>query len=122
MSYQFAGEETVLQFLKNRSEYDESLLRSVLHSMQFAGTDLQKKITTLSGGEAIRLQLCQLFLGNYNILLLDEPTNFLDIQALEALEQFIAAYEGTIIFVTHDKNFIDNVADIQFTVHHKKIL
>ncbi len=84
MSYQFAGEETVLQFLKNRSEYDESLLRSVLHSMQFAGTDLQKKITTLSGGEAIRLQLCQLFLGNYNILLLDEPTNFLDIQALEA--------------------------------------
>ncbi len=122
MSYQFAGEETVLQFLKNRSEYDESLLRSVLHSMQFAGTDLQKKITTLSGGEAIRLQLCQLFLGNYNILLLDEPTNFLDIQALEALEQFIAAYEGTIIFVTHDKNFIDNVADIQFTVHNKKIL
>ncbi|EFI66850.1 ABC-F type ribosomal protection protein [Lysinibacillus sp. HST-98] len=121
MGYQFADEETVLQFLKNRSEYDESLLRSVLHSMQFAGTDLQKKITTLSGGEAIRLQLCQLFLGNYNILLLDEPTNFLDIQALEALEQFIAAYEGTIIFVTHDKNFIDNVADIQFTVHNKKI-
>lgn len=121
MSYQFKSEETVLQFLKNRSEYDEGLLRSVLHSMQFIGTDIQKDVKSLSGGEAIRLQLSQLFLGNYNILLLDEPTNFLDIHALEALEQFMAAYEGTIIFVTHDKKFIKNVADIQFAIENKKI-
>ncbi|WP_155593894.1 Msr family ABC-F type ribosomal protection protein [Lysinibacillus cavernae] len=121
MSYQFKSEETVLQYLKNRSEYDEGLLRSVLHSMQFVGTDIQKGVKSLSGGEAIRLQLCHLFLGDYNILLLDEPTNFLDIQALEALEQFIIAYEGTIIFVTHDKNFIENVADVQFTIENNKI-
>lgn len=121
MSYQFKSEETVLQFLKNRSEYDEGLLRSVLHSMQFIETDIQKDVKSLSGGETICLQLCQLFLGNYNILLLDEPTNFLDIHALEALEQFIAAYEGTIIFVTHDKKFIKNVADIQFAIENKKI-
>lgn len=89
--------------------------------MQFVGTDIQKGVNSLSGGEAIRLQLCYLFLGSYNILLLDEPTNFLDIQALEALEQFITAYEGTIIFVTHDKNFIENVADIQFTIKNNKI-
>ncbi|MGG2071902.1 Msr family ABC-F type ribosomal protection protein [Lysinibacillus irui] len=121
MSYQFKSEETVLQFLENRSEYDEGLLRSVLHPMQFIGTDIQKVVKFLSGGEAIRLQLCQLFLGNYNILLLDEPTNFLDIHALEALEQFMAAYEGTIIFVTHDKKFIKNVADVQFVIENKKI-
>jgi len=121
MSYQFKSEETVLQFLKNRSDYDEGFLRSVLSSMQFVGTDIQKGVKSLSGGEAIRLELCYLFLGNYNILLLDEPTNFLDIQALEALEQFITAYEGTIIFVSHDKNFIENVADIQFTIENKKI-
>jgi len=121
MSYQFKSEETVLQFLKNRSDYDEGFLRSGLSSMQFVGTDIQKGVKSLSGGEAIRLELCYLFLGNYNILLLDEPTNFLDIQALEALEQFITAYEGTIIFVSHDKNFIENVADIQFTIENKKI-
>ncbi|MFJ7922385.1 Msr family ABC-F type ribosomal protection protein [Lysinibacillus fusiformis] len=121
MGYQFKSEETVLQFLKNRSDYDEGFLRNVLGSMQFVGTDIQKDVNSLSGGEAVRLQLCYLFLGSYNILLLDEPTNFLDIQALEALEQFITAYEGTIIFVTHDKNFIDNVADIQFTIKNNKI-
>lgn len=121
MSYQFTSEETVLQFLKKRSDYEEGLLRSVLHAMQFDGTDLQKSVMSLSGGEAIRLQLCQLFLGEYNILLLDEPTNFLDILALEALEQFIIAYEGTVIFVTHDKSFIENVAELQFTICDKKV-
>lgn len=88
----------------------------MLHSMQFVGTDIRKSVKSLSGGEAIRLQLCQLFLGEYNILLLDEPTNFLDIHAIEALERFVAAYEGTIIFVSHDKKFIKNVADVHFHI------
>ena len=122
MSYQFYGDETVLQFLKNRSEYDEGFLRSVLHSMQFVGTDIQKSVKSLSGGEAIRLHLCQLFLGEYNILLLDEPTNFLDIHAIEALERFISAHEGTILFVSHDKEFIKNVADVQFDFFEKKLI
>jgi macrolide transport system ATP-binding/permease protein len=122
MSYQFTSDETVLQFVKNVSEYDEGFLRSVLHSMQFVGTDIQKSVNSLSGGEAIRLQLCRLFLGEYNILLLDEPTNFLDIQAIEALEQFISAYKGTIVFVSHDKEFIKNVADLEFNIFEKKLI
>ncbi|WP_138419700.1 Msr family ABC-F type ribosomal protection protein [Aquibacillus sediminis] len=122
MSYQFTSNETVLQFVKNRSEYNEAFLRSVLHSMRFVGTDIQKNVKALSGGEALRLQLCQLFLGEYNILLLDEPTNFLDIQAIEALETFISGYEGTILFVSHDKQFIENVADVQLTIDDKKII
>ncbi|UOQ87267.1 Msr family ABC-F type ribosomal protection protein [Gracilibacillus salinarum] len=121
MSYQFRTDETVWQFVKNRSDYEDGLLRSVLHAMQLVGTDLQKKVKALSGGEAIRLQLSQLFLGEYNILLLDEPTNFLDIHAVEALERFIKAYQGTIIFVTHDQMFIKNVADIQFQINAKQI-
>lgn len=121
MSYQFTTDATVLQFVRNRSDYDEGLLRSVLHAMQFVGTDIQKSVKSLSGGEAIRLQLCQLFLGNYNILLLDEPTNFLDIHALEALERFMAAYEGTVIFVSHDQAFINHVAELQYHIHAKKI-
>lgn len=122
MSYQFTTEETVLQFMKNRSEYSEVFLRSVLHSMQFMGTDLQKSVKSLSGGEAIRLQLCQLFAGEYNILLLDEPTNFLDIHAIKALETFIAGYGGTVMFVSHDQQFIANVADLQFTIDGKKLM
>ncbi|WP_318614629.1 Msr family ABC-F type ribosomal protection protein [Sporosarcina sp. YIM B06819] len=121
MSYQFTTAETVLQFVRNRSDYDEGLLRSVLHAMQFVGTDTQKSVKSLSGGEAIRLQLCQLFLGNYNILLLDEPTNFLDIHALEALEKFMAAYVGTIVFVSHDQTFINHVADLQYHIHAGKL-
>lgn len=121
MSYQFTSDETVLQFVKNRSDYEEGFLRGVLHSMQFVGTDIQKRVTSLSGGEAIRLQLSQLFLGEYNILLLDEPTNFLDIHAIEALEQFIAAYAGTIIFVSHDKRFVEHAADVHFHLSDRKL-
>lgn len=121
MSYQFTSDETVLQFVKNRSEYDEGFLRSVLHAMQFIGTDLQKSVKSLSGGEAIRLQLCLLFLGEYNILLLDEPTNFLDIHAIEALERFIDGYQGTIVFVSHDQAFIKNVADQRYNIFEGKL-
>ncbi|PAV28220.1 ABC-F type ribosomal protection protein [Virgibacillus profundi] len=121
MSYQFTRDETVLEFVKKRSEYDEGFLRSILGSMQFVGTDIQKSVKSLSGGEAIRLELCRLFLGEYNILMFDEPTNFLDIQAIEALEKFIAAYEGTILFVTHDQAFINNVADVKYNISGGKL-
>jgi macrolide transport system ATP-binding/permease protein len=121
MSYQFTKDETVLEFLKSRSEYDEGFLRSVLHSMQFVGSDILKGVKSLSGGEAIRLQLCQLFLGEYNILLLDEPTNFLDIHAIEALERLIKVYEGTIIFVSHDRSFIECVADHLYVIEHQQL-
>ncbi|MEL3961211.1 ABC-F type ribosomal protection protein [Lysinibacillus endophyticus] len=121
MSYQFTTDETVLQFVKNRSQYDEGFLRTVLHSMQFVGTDLQKSVKSLSGGEAIRLQLCHLFLGEYNILLLDEPTNFLDIYAIEALEKFIHAYKGTIIFVSHDQMFTKHVANHIYLIEQQRL-
>lgn len=121
MNYQLTSDETVIQFAKNRSDYDEAFLRSALHSMQFAGTDLLKNVRSLSGGEIIRLQLCQLFLGEYNILLLDEPTNFLDIHAIEALERFIMAYRGTILFVSHDQTFINNVAEVKYHILDKKM-
>ncbi|MDH5162723.1 Msr family ABC-F type ribosomal protection protein [Heyndrickxia oleronia] len=121
MSYRFVMDENVLQFLKNRSEYDEGFLRSVLHAMQFSGTDLRKSVMSLSGGEAIRLQLCQLFLGEYNILVLDEPTNFLDVHTINALERFISAYKGTILFVSHDQTFINQVADVNYHIIGKKL-
>ncbi|GIN87380.1 hypothetical protein J6TS2_37660 [Heyndrickxia sporothermodurans] len=79
--------------MSERSGYDESKIRDVRHAMNFTGTDLQKSVKKLSGGEAIRLVLCQIFLGRYNVLILDEPTNFLDVFCIEALECFLKAYE-----------------------------
>ena len=90
--------------------------------MLFVSTDIRKNVRSLSGGEAIRLQLCQLFLGKYNILLLDEPTNFLDVEAIEAWERVMISYQGTILFVTHDQRFIKNVADRTYEISNKSLI
>lgn len=120
--YQFNNEETVFEYVKVRSDYNEGNIRTVLHAMNFIGNDLRKNVQNLSGGEAIRLVLCQLFLGRYNILVLDEPTNFLDLFCLEALEKFIRAYEGTILLVSHDRKFIENVADCIYAIEEQKLV
>ncbi|PFD08114.1 Msr family ABC-F type ribosomal protection protein [Bacillus cereus] len=122
MDYIFTKDETVLDFMKDRCDYDDSKIRSVLHAMSITGNDLKKNVRSLSGGEAIRLVLCQLFLGKYNILILDEPTNFLDVFCIEALERFIKAYEGTIIFVSHDRMFNESVADCVYAIEQQKLI
>ncbi|WP_405099607.1 Msr family ABC-F type ribosomal protection protein [Oceanobacillus sp. FSL H7-0719] len=120
--YQFTKDETVLEFMKKRSDLDEGKIRSVLHSMNITGNDLKKNVRNLSGGEAIRLVLCQLFLGRYNILILDEPTNFLDVFCIEALERFLKEYEGTVIFVSHDRTFVDRAADCIYVIKNQKLV
>lgn len=121
MGYQFERDETVLEYMKERSDYNESKIRSVLHSMNITGNDLRKSVRDLSGGEAIRLVLCQLFLGRYNVLILDEPTNFLDVFCIEALERFLKAYEGTVLLVSHDRMFIELVADCIFVIEKQQL-
>lgn len=121
LSYQRNINETVLEFLQKRTEYEDGFLRSVLHSMYFSGNDLRKKLNQLSGGESIRLQLSYLFLGEFHILILDEPTNFLDIPTIQALENFFHAYPGTIVFVSHDHTFINHVAKRKFVINNKKL-
>lgn len=121
LAYQFQTDETVYAFIAKRSDERESVIRAVLHAMQFTGTDLQKSVRDLSGGETIRLLLCQLFLGEYNVLILDEPTNFLDVFCIEALEDFIHAYKGTIILVSHDERFIDRVADHVYVIEDQTL-
>lgn len=121
MDYQFTNDDSVLDFMKGRSDYDEGKIRAVLHSMGFIGNDLKKNVRDLSGGEAIRLVLCQLFLGRYNILILDEPTNFLDVFCIEALEQFIQGYDGTVLLVSHDQTFVGRVADDVYVLENQKI-
>ncbi|QCT73986.1 ABC-F type ribosomal protection protein Msr(H) [Macrococcoides canis] len=121
MGYQFDEDKTVLSYIKDRSDYDESKIRSVLNAMSFTGNDLKKKVQNLSGGESIRLVLCQLFLGRYNILVLDEPTNFLDIFCIEALESILKEYKGTVIIISHDKKFVEHVSDIVYRIENQKL-
>lgn len=121
MTYQSLKSQTILQQLQKASDKPESIIRAALQTMDFQAQDVSKNVRELSGGERIRLILCELFLGKYNILLLDEPTNFLDIYCLDALERFCHAYEGTIILVTHDQQFIDHTADVVYQIENQQL-
>ncbi|WP_458305987.1 ATP-binding cassette domain-containing protein, partial [Clostridium perfringens] len=108
--YKFDRDQGVMEFMLEDSDYEVSEIRAVLASMGFSQQDVRKALTVLSGGEIMKLQLAKMLLGRYNILLMDEPSNFLDLPAVEALEQLMKNYAGTIIFISHDIRLIENVA------------
>ncbi len=100
-------------FSEMRDEYPEKgdlELRSTLALFLFGADDMDKQISTLSGGERARLTLAKLILKKVNLLVLDEPTNHLDIGSAEALENALLAFEGTIVAVSHDRYFINKIA------------
>ena len=87
-------------------------IRTLLGTFLFTGEDVFKKIKMLSGGEKSRLQLCKIFKKSPNLLLLDEPTNHMDIIGKESLENILKDYKGTLIFVSHDRYFVNKIADL----------
>ncbi|NLI81775.1 MAG: ABC-F family ATP-binding cassette domain-containing protein [Deltaproteobacteria bacterium] len=98
-------------------DLSQSNLRNLLGSFLFRGDDVLKKVSVLSGGEKARLILCKLLLQRPNVLLLDEPTNHLDIPSRDVLERALEAFAGTICFISHDRHFIDRIAEKVLVIH-----
>lgn len=111
---------TILENVMKDSVQCETVVRTILARLLINGEDVYKKIQVLSGGERIKVSFAKLFVSNANVLLLDEPTNYLDLPSIEALENIISDYEGTILFVSHDKAFIDKVANRLLMIESKK--
>lgn len=118
---QLQEELSVFENVMPESIYNQTQVRALLAQMLFTGNDLNKKASVLSGGERIRLLLTKLFASEFNILLLDEPTNYLDIKSIEAFENAVRDYKGTIVLVSHDERLVNNVADSILLIENQKI-
>jgi ATP-binding cassette subfamily F protein 3 len=103
---------TVLEEVaRSATNEDETSLRSILGSFLFSGDDVYKKISVLSGGEKSRVALAKILLKPSNLLLLDEPTNHLDMQSKEILLHALQNYQGAILFISHDRYFMDQLSE-----------
>jgi len=116
------GERTVFQTLDDIATGDvRTKIRDILGSFLFSGEDVDKKVKVLSGGERNRLAMAKLLLEPYNLLLLDEPTNHLDIRSKDILKQAIQQYDGTVILVSHDRDFLDGLVSHVYEFRNKKV-
>lgn len=97
-------------FSENFPDLSGTEARSALGAFLFSGADVNKKLCELSGGEIVRFSLCKLLQKKPNVLLLDEPTNHMDIASKETLESLLLSYTGTVIFVSHDRYFINKLS------------
>ena len=96
-------------------------LRDILAAFLFKGEDIDKKVAVLSGGERARLAMAKLMLNPYNLLALDEPTNHMDIRSKDILKQALKAYDGTLIVVSHDRDFLDGLVDKLYEFRDGKV-
>lgn len=116
-----AVDQSILENIQESSKQNETFIRTVLARLHFFDEDVYKKVEVLSGGERVKVALAKLFLADVNTLVLDEPTNFLDVFAMEALESLLKDYEGTIIFVSHDRQFIRQIATRLLVIENEEI-
>lgn len=109
---QVSGEKTIFDiFASEFPRLNDTEVRRALGSFQFTGEEVFRSASTLSGGEKVRLALCKILYKRPNVLILDEPTNHMDIIGKETLEEILSNYEGTLIFVSHDRYFVNKIAD-----------
>lgn len=104
-------ELSILENVTKNSIYDENFVRITLARLLFKDKDVYKKVKVLSGGERVKVCFAKLILSDINLLILDEPTNYLDVDSLEIVEKVLKDYSGTILLVSHDRRFINAIAD-----------
>ncbi|MCX8131599.1 MAG: ABC-F type ribosomal protection protein [Clostridia bacterium] len=113
--------KTVLENVMQDSIQSESIIRTVLARLLICGDNVYKKVEVLSGGERIKVSFAKIMLSKANILLLDEPTNYLDITSIRALQNVLCDYDGTVLFVSHDKSFVDAIANRLLILRNNQI-
>lgn len=110
--------ETIDAIAKGEKRKD---IRSILGAFLFSGEDVDKQVKVLSGGERTRLAICKLLFSDFNLLIMDEPTNHLDIQSKEILKDALKTYEGTLLLVSHDRDFLDGLSNKIWEIHPTSI-
>ena len=104
-------EEQLLDYFKSTIEVNEQRAREILAKFEFYKEDVNKKIKNLSGGERMKVKLAELLQQKINTLIFDEPTNHIDIPTKEVLEEALEEFDGTLIFISHDRYFINKFAN-----------
>ncbi len=116
------GEITLLETMENAAtDSNRSKVRDMLGAFLFRGDDVEKKVRVLSGGERNRLALCKLLLQPINVLVMDEPTNHLDIKSKNVLKAALQKFEGTLLLVSHDRDFLQGMSNIVYEFKDHKI-
>ncbi|AKL95769.1 ABC transport system ATP-binding protein [Clostridium aceticum] len=112
---------SIIENVMESSVYPESFARLLLARLLFKREAVYKKIAVLSGGERVKVSFAKILLQDINLLILDEPTNFIDINALEVIEEALQNYDRTLLFVSHDRSFVETVANHIMTIENHKI-
>ena len=117
------GSLSLLQTMEDAAtDENRSRVRDMLGAFMFRGDDVEKKVKVLSGGERNRLALCKLLLSPFNVLVMDEPTNHLDIRSKNVLKEALKKFQGTLILISHDRDFLQGLSDrvLEFKDHKLK--
>ncbi|WP_442604303.1 ribosomal protection-like ABC-F family protein [Paenibacillus sp. KN14-4R] len=115
-------ERSIFDNVNKQAAQSEHMVRTVLSRLLFTRDDVYKKVKVLSGGERVRVAFAKVFLSEMNVLLMDEPTNYLDVKSLDAFEQLLRVYEGTLIFVSHDRHFVNQIATNTLKIEDQKLI
>ena len=120
----FANDVTLTDWMGNWTQEgdDDQAVRSILGRLLFSGDDVKKSVKVLSGGEKGRMTYGKLMLGRHNVLLMDEPTNHMDMESIESLNIALEKYAGTLIFVSHDREFVSSLATRVLEVKENEVV
>lgn len=114
-------DKSIIENIMDTSVHDENFSRLILARLLFRGDSVYKQVRLLSGGEKVKLSFAKIILQDINFLILDEPTNYLDIESIEVIEDLLINYDGNILLVSHDRDFLNKIVDEVLIIEDYKI-